>query len=167
MRSSSLTFSTLFVMVVWGCSSDDSTELVGAARSGAHAEVSLAGSNFEIDADANLKVDDASPSIDWASVAETRKQDTQSGPNDESFGQGTKENTAVPTIVDGSIPPNKSDLKFFGIHQEGNTSSVRHHEHGLRVQPEAVHPQSDARRPRLQLQRSDSDPQRRRLADHV
>lgn len=30
-----------------------------------HAEASLAGSNFEIDEDANLKVDDASPSMDW------------------------------------------------------------------------------------------------------
>jgi hypothetical protein len=88
-----------------------------------HLEVSLPGSNFEIDTDANLKVDDPSPSIDWASVGETRKQDTASGPTDESFGQGTKENTAVPTVVDGSIPPNKSDLKFFGVYQEGSTAS--------------------------------------------
>ena len=36
-----------------------------------HPEVSLPGSNFEIDTDANLKLDDAAPSIDWASVAET------------------------------------------------------------------------------------------------
>ena len=85
-----------------------------------HPEVSLAGSNFEIDTDANLKLDDAAPSIDWASVTEIRKTDTQSGNNDESFGQGTKENTAVPTVVDGSIPPNKSDLKAFGVYQEGS-----------------------------------------------
>ncbi len=32
-----------------------------------HPEVSLPGSNFEIDTNANLKVDDAAPSIDWAS----------------------------------------------------------------------------------------------------
>src|SRR5215213_5375003 len=83
-----------------------------------HPEVSLAGSNFEIDTDANLKVNDAAPSIDWANVNEIRKADTLSGPNDESFGQGTKEDTAAPTVVDGSIPPNKSDLKFFGIFQE-------------------------------------------------
>src|SRR5215510_16422491 len=69
-----------------------------------HAEVSLAGSNFEIDTDANLRVDDPAPSLDWANVAETRKQDTASGPTDESFGQGTKEDTAVPSVVDGSIP---------------------------------------------------------------
>jgi hypothetical protein len=29
----------------------------------------------------------------------------------------------VPTVVDGSIPPNKSDLKFFGVYQEGNSST--------------------------------------------
>ncbi len=88
-----------------------------------HPEVSLPGSNFEIDTDANLKVDDPAPSIDWANVTETRKADTISGPTDESFGQGAKEDTAVPAVVDGSIPPNKSDLKFFGLYQEGSTST--------------------------------------------
>jgi hypothetical protein len=83
---------------------------------------SLSGSNFEIDTDANLVVDNATW-IDWASVNEIRKQDTVSGSTDESFGQGTKEDTAAPVIVDGSIPPNKSDLKFFGVYQEGTTSS--------------------------------------------
>jgi Prealbumin-like fold domain len=91
--------------------------------SASHPEVSLPGSNFEIDTDANLKVDDASPSTDWAGVTEIRKADTTSGPTDESFGQGTKEDTAVPTVVDGSIPPNKSDLKFFGLYQEGGSTS--------------------------------------------
>jgi hypothetical protein len=88
-----------------------------------HPEVSLPGSNFEIDTDANLVVNDPAPSIDWASVNETRKQDTTSGATDESFGQGTKEDTAVPTVVNGSIPPNKSDLKFFGVYQEGTGGS--------------------------------------------
>jgi hypothetical protein len=37
-----------------------------------HPEVSLSGSNFEIDTDANLKVDDAG-SLDWGNVAENRK----------------------------------------------------------------------------------------------
>jgi hypothetical protein len=86
-----------------------------------HGDVSLPGSNFEIDTDANLKVDHtAPPSLDWANVTEVRKQDTASGPTDESFGQGTKEDTANPTVVNGSIPPNKSDLKFFGLFQEGD-----------------------------------------------
>ena len=94
-----------------------------AAAFASHPEVSLPGSNFEIDTDANLRVDDPAPSLDWANVAETRKQDTASGPTDESFGQGSKEDTAVPSVVDGSIPPNKSDLKFFGVYQEGTTSN--------------------------------------------
>ena len=88
-----------------------------------HPEASLPGSNFEIDTDANLKQDDPAPSIDWANVNEIRKADTPSGPTDESFGQGTKEDTAVPAVVDGGIPPNKSDLKFFGLYQEGSTSA--------------------------------------------
>ncbi len=98
-----------------------------------HPEVSLAGSNFEIDTDANLKVDDAG-SLDWANVTEVRKQDTTSGPTDESFGQGTKEDTAVPSVVDGGIPPNKSDLKFFGVYQEGSTASGFLHLFWSRVQ---------------------------------
>jgi hypothetical protein len=82
---------------------------------------SLPGSNFEIDTDANLKVDGTTPpALDWANVSEIRKQDTDSGPTDESFGQGTKEDTAIPTVVDGSIPPNKSDLLNFGVHLEGS-----------------------------------------------
>jgi hypothetical protein len=83
-----------------------------------HPEVSLPGSNFEIDLNANLKVDDAAPSIDWASVNEIRQPDAPSGADDDSFGQGAKEDTEVPTVVDGSIPPNKSDLLNFGLHLE-------------------------------------------------
>src|SRR5215207_6625347 len=88
-----------------------------------HPEVSLAGSNFEIDTDANLKVDDPAPSIDWASVKETRKADKASGSGDDSFGQGTKEDTAVPTVVSGSIPQQKSDLLNFGVYLETNPAT--------------------------------------------
>lgn len=84
---------------------------------------SLTGSNFEIDNDANLIVDGGATALDWANVTETRRADSPSGQNDESFGNGTKEDTAVPSIVDGGIPPNKSDLKFFGVYQEGTTSN--------------------------------------------
>jgi hypothetical protein len=87
-----------------------------------HDEASLAGSNFEIDVDANLKVDDAAPSIDWGSVSEDRKADLPTGGGDDSFGQGTKEDTAVPSVVDGSIPPNKSDLLNFGVYLETNAN---------------------------------------------
>jgi hypothetical protein len=86
----------------------------------------LSGSDFEIDVSANLKVDGSSPCIDWlaggsgtalrAGVA--AKDDKPTGPGDDSFGQGTAENDPNPTIVDGSIPPNKSDLKRFGVFTE-------------------------------------------------
>jgi hypothetical protein len=87
-----------------------------------HPEVSLPNSNFEIDTDANLKVDDDPPSIDWASVNETRKADKPTGAADDSFGQGSKEDTPVPSVVDGSIPPNKSDLLNFGVYLETNAA---------------------------------------------
>jgi hypothetical protein len=91
---------------------------------GSHYQASLEGSGFQIDTDANLKVDsDPDATLDWANVTEVRRADTASGSTDESFGQGAKEDTAVPAVVDGSIPPNKSDLKYFGVYQEGSTSS--------------------------------------------
>ncbi|GAA1766017.1 MSCRAMM family protein [Agromyces humatus] len=99
-----------------------------------HPEVSLAGSNFEIDTDANLKVDDPSPSVDWAGVSEQRKADLATGSGDDSFGQGAKEDTAVPTVVDGSIPPNKSDLLNFGTYLEETASGDFLHMFWHRVQ---------------------------------
>jgi hypothetical protein len=83
----------------------------------AHADVSLPGSNFEIDTNANLKVDHPG-ALDWANVDEARQSDLTSGSGDDSFGQGSKEDTAVPTVVSGSIPPNKSDLLTFGTYLE-------------------------------------------------
>ena len=88
------------------------------------AAVSLPGSNFEIDNNANLRVDGAAPALDWANVSETRKADAPSGASDNSFGQGTKEDTAVPTVVSGSIPPNKSDLLNFGVYLETTPSGA-------------------------------------------
>ena len=107
-----------------------------------HPEVSLQGSNFEIDTDANLRVDDAAPSIDWANVAqgssangfEVRKAEEFTGAQDDSFGQGTKEDTAVPTVVNGSIPPNKSDLLTFGVTLEENANGRFLHLYWHRVQ---------------------------------
>jgi hypothetical protein len=102
--------------------------------SASHPEVSLPGSNFEIDTDANLKVDDPAPSIDWANVAENRQADKPSGGTDDSFGQGTKEDTPVPTVVDGSIPPQKSDLLNFGVYQEATAGRNFMHLFWHRVQ---------------------------------
>jgi len=87
-----------------------------------HYGVTLEGSTFEIESDANLKLD-GGLAFDWANVDQDGGADKPSGANDDSFGEGTKENTLNPTVVDGSIPPNKSDLKNFGLYQEGSTSS--------------------------------------------
>ncbi len=86
----------------------------------------LSGSNFEIDVNGNLKVDGADPCIDWlanGTGSDLRsgvlaKADKPAGSTDDSFGKGTAENDANPTIVSGSIPPNKSDLKVFGAFTE-------------------------------------------------
>lgn len=85
---------------------------------------SLNGSTFEIDPDSNLKVDHTN-CLDWLnSTGNTlmssvkSKQDLPSGSNDDAFGQGTAENDTNPSIVFGSIPPNKSDLKTFGVNTE-------------------------------------------------
>ena len=84
----------------------------------------LPGSNFEIDTNANLVNDAGNPlPDDWDTVNEDRGVEQFTGSQDNSFGNGTKENTANPSIVDGGIPPNKSDLKAFGLYQEGSTSS--------------------------------------------
>jgi hypothetical protein len=84
----------------------------------------LAGSAFEIDTDANgadLKAEDAN-CIDWldgsGGVRGKKKKDHLSGATDDSFGEGTSEDDPVPTPVDGSIPPNKSDLSWFGVNTE-------------------------------------------------
>src|SRR5215213_2021373 len=85
----------------------------------------LNNSAFEVDTNANLVVN-TSGCVDWLTGGSgtnlrsgvTVKQDSASGQNDESFGNGTKEDTAVPSIVTGGIPPNKSDLKAFGLYTE-------------------------------------------------
>jgi Prealbumin-like fold domain len=87
-----------------------------------HPEASLAGSNFEIDEDANLKVDDpAPPSLDWANVAEIRATDVATGQNDDSYKGGVKEDTVCPDETTGSIPNNKSDLLTFHVYEEAGT----------------------------------------------
>jgi hypothetical protein len=76
------------------------------------------GSWFEI-LDGNTIVDKSGAGyLDWDNVKAFVKEDLPSGQNDDSFGNGTKEDTAVPSIVTGSIPPNKSDLKEFGYYLE-------------------------------------------------
>lgn len=97
---------------------------------------SLPGSKFEIEADANITVDTALSGVDdWVEVPSTRiKPDQPTGSADDSFGNGTKEDTPVPSVIDGSIPPNKSDLKEFGTYQEGTTTDGFFHLFWSRVQ---------------------------------
>ncbi len=84
----------------------------------------LGDSKFEIDTNANLVVNTAG-NLDWATVSESRQADLASGTGDNSFGQGTKEDSPVPSVVSGSIPPNKSDLTTFGVYLETTTSGAR------------------------------------------
>ena len=84
------------------------TVLIGTTVLASHDIDVLTGSNFEIDVDANIKVDDPAPSQDWASIPqgsaageERRAQDDESGQQDDSFGQGTKEDDAIPTVTAG------------------------------------------------------------------
>jgi hypothetical protein len=73
------------------------------------ASANLTGSTFEGN-DGNLVVDTAG-NTDWANApARVVGIDQPSGGNDNSFGQGTKEDNANATVVTGSIPPNKNDL---------------------------------------------------------
>ena len=86
----------------------------------------VSGSNFEIDTNGNLAVNGGDPCIDWLAGGSgtalrsgvITRPDKPTGATDDSFGQGTSEDDANPTIVAGSIPPNKSDLKVFGLYQE-------------------------------------------------
>lgn len=89
-----------------------------------HPEASLLGSNFEIDVDANLKVDDAAPpSLDWANVTEVRATDKVNGTGDDSYAGGVKEDTTCPGAVTDSIPPNKSDLLSFHVYREAGSGT--------------------------------------------
>jgi uncharacterized repeat protein (TIGR01451 family) len=86
----------------------------------------LDGRNFEIDTDANLKVDGGGTCIDWLAdgsgsafrAGVMKQNDLPTGTSDNSFGQGAKEDDENPTIVTGSIPNNKSDLSTFGVYLE-------------------------------------------------
>ena len=73
----------------------------------------LTGTTFEA-GDGNLTVQGGE--TDWATPALANfnsMNDLPTGSGDDSFGQGSKEDTAVPKVVDGSIPNNKSDLSRF------------------------------------------------------
>jgi len=100
--------------------------VLAAPASASHPEASLPGSNFEIDVDANLRVDDPAPSIDWANVAETRNDDAPTGRDDDSYSGGAKEDDTCPGTTTGSIPNNKSDLLTFGAFVEEGDPGFLH-----------------------------------------
>jgi hypothetical protein len=76
------------------------------------ASANLAGSSFEGN-DGNLIVNTGG-NTDWANVAGRNTGiDKPTGSTDNAFGQGTKEDGANVTVVNGSIPPNKNDLTRF------------------------------------------------------
>ena len=97
-----------------------------------HYQASLEGSTFQIDNNANFKVDpdtisggaDTGPLVnqDWNSVAESKQDDVATGTNDNSYSGGVKEDTLCPGTTTGSIPNNKSDLKTFGVYTEPGAS---------------------------------------------
>lgn len=84
------------------------------------AQATLAGSTFE-GHDGNLI--HTGSGTDWDNVAGLNKGlDVPSGSGDNSFGQGTKEDNAATTVVDGSVPPNKNDLSRFYTASELGTN---------------------------------------------
>jgi hypothetical protein len=77
----------------------------------------LVGSNFEGN-DGNLLVTTAG-NTDWVNAPNRNEFiDLPSGTGDNSLGQGAKESISCPTVVSGSIPPNKSDLTRFYVASE-------------------------------------------------
>lgn len=87
--------------------------------SGAQAsQANLTGSSFDA-GDGNLVVNDEAK--DWANIGINCSSsptvgcgiDLPTGQGDNSFGNGTKEDDPVPTVTNGSIPNNKSDLLRF------------------------------------------------------
>src|SRR5215216_2293853 len=82
------------------------------------ASAALTGSTFG-GGDGNLACADANGALDWNCLSTSGSPalhigtEQFTGQQHNSFGQGTKENDANITLVQGSIPPNKSDLTRF------------------------------------------------------
>ena len=76
----------------------------------------LGASTFDAE-DGNLVVD--GNETDWANAPNRAfGDDKPTGQSDDSLGNGTKEDDAVPSVIDGSIPNNKSDLSRFYVASE-------------------------------------------------
>jgi hypothetical protein len=82
----------------------------------------LPGSTFESN-DGNLIVNTPG-NTDWVNAPNrVRGDDLPSGRTDNSFGQGTKEDDPMVSVVTGSIPPQKSDLTRFYVASEFASNS--------------------------------------------
>ncbi len=91
--------------------------LVAASAVAIVAFANLAGSSFEGN-DGNLIVNTKGNS-DWVNApSRVVGLDKESGKEDNSFGQGTKEDDPNTSVVEGSIPPNKNDLTRFYVGSE-------------------------------------------------
>src|SRR5215471_12311694 len=86
----------------------------------------LAGSTFA-GGDGNLLTNPTTfGTTDWQNVSGLNPGfDLASGKNDNSFGQGTKEDDPNVSVITGAIPPNKSDLTRF--YEASEFSSVNNH----------------------------------------
>src|SRR5215203_318875 len=118
----------ILLLIVVALANGTATSQTAACNSTATLGAAPNGSAFEIDTDANLKVDNAN-CIDWLTGTNVgdplrpgviAKADLASGSGDNAFVQGSKEDTADPVIETGGIPPNKSDLSWFGLYTEQN-----------------------------------------------
>jgi hypothetical protein len=82
------------------------------------AGASLPGSTFG-GGDGNLTCNDANGALDWNCLSTSGSPQLHigveqfTGQQDNSFGQGTKEDDSNVSLVDGGVPPNKSDLTRF------------------------------------------------------
>lgn len=112
-RTSAVTaalFLGLFGAMVW-LPGSDATAISGSC---------LTGSSFE-SADGNLTVGSSCSAADedWTNApALSTGNDVGVGSADNAYGQGAKEDGPCPTVVYGSIPPNKSDLTRFYVSTE-------------------------------------------------
>jgi Prealbumin-like fold domain len=82
------------------------------------ASANLSGSTFEGN-DGNLVVNGGAGAHDWVNAPNrVIGTDLPTGTTDNSFGQGTKEDSTAVTVVSGSIPNNKADLSQFYVANE-------------------------------------------------
>ena len=94
--------------------------VLASAALASHPEVTLPGSNFEIDTDANLKLDDPAPSEDWASVPQG------SGPGQE---RRRRTSPPAPATTRSARAPRKTRSRASSTARSRTTSRPEASEH--------------------------------------